>query len=356
MKRLATATTLCVIATLVVGAPGNGAIPLPNPDQTYPDRKPFNALQLGPGNTFAVKETPKDYELISFAFQRDGKRVALGWESGRVEIYDLESKRRVVEFNPGLGAVYVLEFTETPVELVVVGPKGKLAFIEPDSGKKLREWKVPLGKYKFDLQVIIVDPKGKWLAYADEESSKVLDMAKGPDGPLADLKDAGSISLSPEGDVLWTLNRSKLGRFDATTWKQTGEWALPSKPFDTSPVRVRSGASESGRVVGVHTKDGLLVYREPEMQPEKIGEPAAALEFDRTNRVFVNFSREVDIIDTRGKIICSRAYDGVEGGHQGNAMSADGHWLGLSWEGKLRVWDFPALLRDCTAKTGAPGP
>ena len=357
MRRLAGAAALVVSFGLpgLVGALAGPAAPapLPAPDQTYPDRKPFNALQLGPGNTFVVKEVPKDYSLISFAFRRDGQRVAIGWESGRVEVYDLESKRRVAEFNSGVGAPYVIEFTETPVELLVVGQKGRLAFLDPDSGKKLREWKVPLGKYKYDLQEVVVDPKGKWLAYADEESGKVLDMAKGPGEPLGDLKDAGSLSLSQDGGVLWTLDRSNLARFDTATWKQTGEWALPSKPFDTSPVLVRSGASESGRIAAVHTRDGLFVYREPGMKPEKISGPGAALEFDTTNRLFLSFSREISVLDTAGRQLCSRSYEGVEGGHQGDAISADGRWLGLSWSNQLRVWDLPALLRNCAAKPGA---
>jgi hypothetical protein len=238
---------------------------------------------------------------------------------------------------------------------VVVGPKGRLAFLEPDSGRKLREWKVPLGKYKYDLHEVVVDPKGRWLAYADEESSKVLDMTKGPGEPLADLKNAGSISLSQDRGVLWTLNRSNLARFDTATWKQTGEWALPAKPFDTSPVLVRSGASGSERIAALHTRDGLFVYREPDMQPEKIGGPAAALEFDKTSGVFINFSKEMTLVDPAGKILCARSYEGVEGGHQGNAMSADGRWLAMSWRGKLRIWDFPAFLRGCTARPGTPG-
>lgn len=349
------AAALCALLVCVLTlsrADGAAAVPLPAPDQTYPDRKPFNALQLGPGNTFTVKEVPKDYSLISFAFRGDGRRVALGWESGRIEIYSMETKGLVAEYNGGVGAPYVLEFTETPVELLVVGPKGRLAFLEPDSGKKLREWKVPLGKMKFDLQEVVVDPKGKWLAYADEESSKVLDMAKGPSAPLADLKDAGSISLSQDGSVLWTLNRRNLARFDTATWKQTGEWALPSKPFDTSSVLVRSGVSRSGRIAAVHTREGLIVYREPEMSPEKISGPGGALEFDNAKSLLINFSRDMTVLDTTGKILCSRSYEGIEGGHQGNAMSADGRWLALSWEGKLRVWDLPVLLHNCSADPG----
>jgi hypothetical protein len=64
---------------------------LPEPFHSVPDRQGFKALELGPDNTFSVRKTPDDFRLTDFALSPDGKMLALGWKSGRVELFGLQS-------------------------------------------------------------------------------------------------------------------------------------------------------------------------------------------------------------------------------------------------------------------------
>ncbi len=60
---------------------------LPAPYETIKDKKQFKAVQLGTGNTFSIAQTPPDFQLYSFAISTDGNQFALGWASGRIEIW-----------------------------------------------------------------------------------------------------------------------------------------------------------------------------------------------------------------------------------------------------------------------------
>ena len=323
---------------------------LPAPFQTYPDRKPFSAVQLGPGNTFSVSKVPKDYTLVSFTFSQDGRRLALGWESEKIELFDLQTKQRVSEYNSGVGNPLVLKFTPGADQLIVAGPHGRLSFLESVSGKEIKRWKIPPGKYKYDIQVVVIDPHGKWLAYADEESSKVLDCTGRSPVPLADLKDAGSIALSPDGSELWTVNRKVLTRFSTSTWQQTGEWPLQSAPINTSPVVVRAGASTEGQAaVAVPTSKGLLIYREPEMIGNYASDqPTDAVAFASAGRLFVNLSPHLTFLKPSGEAICIRSYSG----RYDYSISDDGQWLALSQSGSVDLWRMDDLLRECAATSG----
>jgi len=48
---------------------------------------------MGPGNTFSVNKTLPDFYLDNFAMTPDGKVLALGWESGPIELWELQPRR-----------------------------------------------------------------------------------------------------------------------------------------------------------------------------------------------------------------------------------------------------------------------
>ena len=243
---------------------------------------------------------PKDYTLVSFTFSPDGRRLALGWESERIELFDLQTNQRVSEFGSGVGNPLVLKFTAGGDQLIVVGPHGKIAYLEAASGQETKRWKIPPGKNKYDIQEVVIDPNGHWLAYANEESGKVLDLAARSPVPLADLNDAGSMALSHDGAELWILNRKVLVRFNTSIWQKTGEWPLLSAPVAASPVVVRTGTSPEAHVT---------------------------------------------IAVPTGETLCERSY----GGREDYAVSDDGQWLALSHSNRLDVWRLKDLLGDCSA-------
>src|ERR1700691_5020023 len=73
---------------------------LPAPTRIFQDSKQFNAVTLGPGNTFTVRETPPDLRLVSFDISPDGAWVAMLWASGRVELLDTKTGSRIAQYKP----------------------------------------------------------------------------------------------------------------------------------------------------------------------------------------------------------------------------------------------------------------
>jgi hypothetical protein len=318
---------------------------LPSPFETLQDKKQFNAVTMGPGNTFSIAQTPPDFHLNEFAISADGNQLAMGWASGRIEIWDLHKKKRVSEFKSDLGAPGAVCFDGRGRQLIVTGPGGKIAFFDLPHGKKSKSWTIPLGKYKYDIQEVVLDPKGKWLAYADEESSKVLDVTADPPKQIADLKDAGSIALSQDGNELWTVDRGELVGFNTASWEVLGHWPLKSPPVNTAPTLVRTGVTSDGkRTITVPSSKGLLVYVQPEMSSEyATDEPTSAVAFIPGRNTYVNFAREITFLGAAGKTLCKKSYKG----RVNYAVSEDGQWLAISQFNSVDLWRLEDLLRDC---------
>jgi WD40 repeat protein len=354
VRKLATSYRLLFVACSLLLAPSCGSpqqqgVPkpsqLPTPFETIQDKKQFNAVQLGPGNTFSIVETPPDFHLSEFAVSPDGSLLAIGWASGRIELWDLHSKKRVSEFKSDLGAPGVLQFGKTGKQLIVTGSGGKIALLDLPRGKKLRSWTISLGKYKYDVHELVFDPKGRWLAYADEESSRVLDVSVDPPKQIADLKDAYSIALSQDGSELWTVNRSELAGFSTDTWSVIGLWPLKSSPVSTSTPLVLAGVTLDGkRIIAVPSGQGLVFYRSPKMEGDYITDkPTTGVAFAPGRNVFVNFSRDLTFVDGEGRHMCEKSYKG----RVNYAVSGDGQWLAISQFNSVDLWRLEDLLRDC---------
>ena len=51
--------------------------PFPAPAAVIADAKKFNAVEFGPGNSFVVRQTPKDFELEDIALSDKGELLAI---------------------------------------------------------------------------------------------------------------------------------------------------------------------------------------------------------------------------------------------------------------------------------------
>ena len=315
---------------------------------TVLDFEPDNAVTLGPGNTISVRETPPDYYLVSFSISEDGRLLAMGWESGRVEVWELQAKKRVAEFPCGVGNPLTMKFNPGGTQLVVAGPKGKIAFLELPVGRKLREVKIEMGKRKYDIQELVLDRDGKWLAYANEDNGKVLDLGSKAPVTLAALGEAQGIALSQDGTELWAVDRKVLQRFSTSSWKDAGHWPLKSEPYG-SRVVVRTGIDDDGRpIVAVPSKKGLVFYQAPDMQGRYVTDKGnRGVEFLRGRKIFINLSENLSFLNASGTFICERAYEGME--EAGYEVSQDGQWLAMARSGNVDLWHVEDLLSDCSA-------
>jgi len=309
--------------------------------------KQFNAVQFGPGNTFAIMKTPPEFELSKFAISGDGNLLAMGWGSGKIDLWDLQKKKRIADFKSEVGAPGVIKFEPDGKHLLVTGSGGKVAVLELPKGKKSSEFVIPLGKFKYDIQQVVLDPKGKWLAYADEVSSKTLDLSAEPPKSIADLKDACTISLSADGTELWTANRTEIVAYSTASWEMIGHWPLKSLPVDTASVRLRTGVAKDGApLVAVPSTKGLVIYRPPGMEGSYATDKSTTtVAFAVASKTYLSLGVGLTIVNDTGTMSCRRSLQGWSA----SDVSEDGQWIAISVSNVVSVWRMEDILRTCEA-------
>ena len=318
---------------------------LPPPTKTLQDRKQFNALTHGPGNTFSIQRTPPDFELNSFTLSPDGKWGFMGWASGRLEVRDLDTETRVAQFRPMRGPVFEADYIEQTKRLVVTGPHGVIEFVDPHSGKMQREIQTEIGKYKYDIQKVLVAPDGSWLAYVNEENGKILDLTSDPPKPLADLGNAYDLALTPDKSELWTINREKLIGLKAGTWKVIASAPLLDRVQPTGTPTLAIVSSLDGAVAFVPSQSGLLCYALNTMKGRKVTQnPAFWTAADSSgNDILVNELHALSLYTPDGTLRCQWKQ------HPSRRLtiSGNGEWLASLDFGKVELWSLKSLRAAC---------
>jgi WD40 repeat protein len=319
---------------------------LPSPTKIIQDERKFNAITLGPGNTIVVRETPSDLQLDSFELSPDGKWVFLVWGSGRLEVRDSQTGTRITEFKPMRGPVFEVDYNEQTKQLVVTGQHGLIRFVDPYSGKMLREIHTEIGRYKYDLQKVIIARDGSWLAYVNQENGKILDLKSEPPKVLADLGNAYDLALTRDESELWLINREKIFGLKAGRWEPIRSAPLLDKvrPTDTPSLAIASGAECT--VAFVPSQSGLTRYELNTMNGRKVTQ-------NPTSKVVINAaSNEVLAIDlpaltfysSDGSVRCQWKR------HPSRDLrvSENGEWLGsLDSGSKVELWSLKSLAGFC---------
>ena len=127
----------------------------PPPTKVLQDEKQFNAVKLGPGNTFSIQQAPPDFQLDSFDLSPDGEWTFMNWASGRLEVRDSKTGKRIAQFKPMPGPVFEADYNDATKQLLVTSQHGLIRFVDPHSGKRIREIQTEVGKFKYDLQRVI---------------------------------------------------------------------------------------------------------------------------------------------------------------------------------------------------------
>lgn len=322
----------------------------PTPTRVLQDEKQFNAVKLGPGNTFSIQQTPPDFQLDSFDFSPDGEWVFMGWVSGRLEVRDTKTGGRIAQFKPMPGAVFEAVYNYATKQLLVTSQHGLIRFVDPHSGKRLREIHTEIGKFKYDLQKVILAKDGTWLAYVNEENGKVLDIKSEPPKVLADLEDAYDLALTPEGSELWLINRERIFGLRTDTWSRIGSAQLLDRVEATGTPTLALTSFEDSAVAFVPSQTGLLRYELKTMTGRKVTtDPTYWVASDTTrNKVLVNEKQAFSLYDSDG----ARRCQWKQFQHQSIKVSENGSWLGNLVFGKVELWPLDSLADSC----GRPKP
>ena len=338
------AVLMSSVATLAQSA----LAPFPGPAKILKNDKPFNAVTLGPGNTFTVRGAPADFELEAFDFNADESHVFMEWKSGRLETRDIESGKRTAEFKPVAGPIWEAEDDPPGKQLLVVTQGGVLRFVDTKTGKKLREIQVEKGRFNYDIQKVLLAPDGSWLAYVNQDNGKVLDLRSGSPKVLAELGDAYDMALSPDQKTFWLINRSKLFGLKVDDWSSVGTANLLDQvKLDQTP-NLAVLANGSSAVAFIPSQSGLLKYDLPSLQGHKATDiPTYWVGADREhNQLFVHEFKVSALYTSDGVVKCRWQIHPA----QSFKISPSGKWLGDRMFGTVELWSTQALTTACPAE------
>ena len=345
MKWLFFGIILLVVWAGLAQTPPASLPELPSPTKTIQDKKQFNAVTLGPGNNFSIREAPPDFQLDSFGLSPDGEWVFMGWASGRLEVIDSQTEARIAQFKPMRGPVFEADYNEQTKQLLVTGQHGLIRFVDPHSGKVLREIHTEIGKRKYDLQKVIVARDGSWLAYVNQENGKILDLKSDPPNSIADLGDAYDLAITRDESELWLINREKTFGLKAGSWKEIGSAPLLDKvrPDGTPSLAVASALQ--GTAAFVASQSGLLRYELNTMIGRKVTQnPTYWVAINAaSSEVLVNELHALSLYSSDGSVRCQWKQ------HPSRELKVNesGEWLGSLDFGKVELWSLKSLASSC---------
>jgi hypothetical protein len=344
MRWFVCACILLAICSALAQAPSS--LPqFPAPTKILQDDKQFNAVTFGPGNTFTVRQAPPDFQLDSFDFSSDGKLLFMEWASGRLEVRDLQSAKRVTQLKPMGGPVFEAEDVGIGGHLVVAGQHGLLRIVDLHSGKVLREIQTEVGKFKYDIQKVVVAQDGSWLAYINQEDGKVLDLKSDPPKVLAELEDAYDLALTPDKSELWLVNRERMFGLKLGTWAPIGTTPLLDKVQPTGTPTLAIAKSGDVAVAFIPSKSGLLRYDLKTLNGSKVTEKPTywVASVASSNQILVNEFHAFSSYAVDGSPLCHWQ----QHPSQGFKVSGTGEWLGSRNFGKVELWSSNSLAGTC---------
>lgn len=348
------ATAVCVLSVVAQDKPVEPTpVVIPDPaftlrDPDFKPQSPHTVVKLnknsggGPATgTFAVYGG-LPVEVSSLSFSADGKLLAVGSTPGRVDLWDMDSRRKIRTFDGGSAVSLSMDG-----RLLANDGRG-IEILDVASGQLIRKIERPAKKTDTTIQRLEFDPTASFLVVtANGEDDVVYDVSSGK--LLATLTDTKRACFSKDGALLvggnyqhliaWrTKNWSKVSDFPNSHGYVTAMAALPNKDF------VVIGSSEMARLVRLSTGEELA----------NVGTGFTHLAaFDRSGTMLLTYtSRRLAVWDTKGKKHCERS--DVANGTM--ALSPDDRWLaaGIVDGGpSISVWKGQDIAGLCGGPSAA---
>ncbi len=232
------------VSVLVIGNAAAQSVNFPPPDARLVDAKhkeSKSGVQSGPGNTLTIQTgvgTPTTINAL--AFSQDNKIVAAGKDFGRVVIWDASSQSFLRALDSGQGIVTAVALS---------GDGQFMATAGQGDGFSLKLWHLPDGKlvrayrqFNGYVKTAAFGPTSKWIVVWDNfGGTHVLDTAS--DNHVLDLKDNYSPLLSPEGDMMMTVDKLNFTLWSTSDW--TRERTLPRSADNPWPLAINPQADRA---------------------------------------------------------------------------------------------------------------
>jgi hypothetical protein len=311
--------------------------PFPEPFRVLQDEKKFKAVEFGPGNTIAIRQAPKDFELEDIALSSKGEFLSIVWGSGRTEIWRVSDGVKVKEFKASTWGPIFLDDNSL---LITHGHDGKVLVTDVKTGKVVRKLEAELGPRKYDVRSVLYQPKVDWWAYVDGEEGRAVKLSDGKT-VLATFGKATDFALSTDGRKIWTVGRDAVRVYSVDSWSLEKEWKLRSPTPPTQEPEFAMGQMADGTdFVAVPSVDGLMIYPE-EAQGRIVARGAAFM--DPSEGLMLVEGPSMQLMNLEGKVRCEwQQYP-----YHRRTASADGKWVAIADFQKVSVWKMSALAEGC---------
>lgn len=316
--------------------------PFPKPDFTLREagtrrrgNKPRNAGELADAR----------YGLDNMAFSGDGKTLALGRNSSRVDLWDVAKKEQLRSIDTHQGATVVA--ISPNGELLATGgddPEHTILIWEVASGKRLKQFKGPPD----DVVDLRFDPSGTRLDVGTNGADNaVFDVFTG--APVAKLAGAQFGRFSLDGSMLVTVGARRVVVWNTTDWSQVS--SVPAGPDYPTTL---AAFPEEGLVVIGGPKVTRVLRLSSGKTVAQFGTGLAGFTAfnDDGTLIFAGIDGAIGIWDTAGKQYCASP----KSSNSVVALSPDSQWLaaGAADGTAVEIWDVQRLLAACGVPQPAP--
>ena len=110
-------------------------------------------MRIADDSTLICQFEKQEGLIISVAFSRDGRRIAVGGAAREVNVYDTDSGEKIAALSGHEGGIYTIAFHSQGRQVATAGFDGKVRIYEVDSGKLVKEFvPVPLEKSSISMK------------------------------------------------------------------------------------------------------------------------------------------------------------------------------------------------------------
>ncbi len=273
---------------------------LPKPSFVLHDKdlhpeKPHTVL--GSNGSFSVSAGTSMVEVSSLSFSADGKLLAVGSTPGIVDVWNVETRKKIHAFKGGTAVALssdgrILEKDGNGIEIIDL-PSGKV--------KRTIPWSSGMGSEDHTIQSVTMNPNNTQILVASNgQDLKVFDVTSSV--LLATLSNTRRGTFSPDGSLVVGGDHSHLMTWNAKNWEVLRDLPNGGPGYVTS---------NTGPLIFTYTSHGFAIW------------------------------------DAAGRLRCLKPGNG----YYTMAVSPDNHWLAAAPSNQLTdvaFWDLSELIASCS--------